>query len=228
MAKVPQNINAIRQLLAGEHKIQTRKTFTVPGEQTNDKHEVGDTWAEYNTDGSVKCYWTQKNGYRMKSGRDPETQKVFDELRESIKTQNTYFNCEPDCHTLYGNKNDPDHKSFKFNGYSKLDEKFLRKFNKCADCQFRFETKMKLNGTFAQYERDRMLNEAESFFKDADIEFKKVITELANNDGINFVNRHGEVEKWESDHIDTAQMQSEYNQYKEIALNRIREYGEHI
>ena len=41
-----QNVNAVKQMLDGTHKMQTKKSFGFSQSQSNIKREVGDTWTE--------------------------------------------------------------------------------------------------------------------------------------------------------------------------------------
>jgi len=197
-----QNIKAIRQMVDGTHWTQTRTkvgfTDTEVSAEKNKKREVGDIWEEYDEYGNVVCIWEQKKGYRVRSGvlRD-EVQAIRDYL-------NAYPNCLPDCKTTE---------------CTKLDQRFRAKFGRCADCQFRMETKMKLEGTYEEYEKSQMLANAEAFFRTADVEVESVSNQLAGE--LHYANVGGDVEKWSADAGLAEKLKKEYYEYKEIVLKQL-------
>ena len=72
MSKSLRNIDALKKMLAGEHKSQTRQTFGFT-ETAKERREVGDKWVD--ADG---VEWEQKEGYRI------NTTKVLDEIKGYI------------------------------------------------------------------------------------------------------------------------------------------------
>lgn len=205
MAKL-QNIRAITQMLEGTHRTQTKTKVGFSDADTasekNKKREVGEIWEELDTEGNLVATWEQKKGYRVRRGALSEE---IQSLREYL---NTYPNCLDDCQT----KN-----------YDKLDERFRAKFGRCADCQFRIETRMKLNGTYKDYEREQMLANATAFFKVADVEIDLVASQLSK--GLNYVNVDGAVETWEGNEIIPEKMRSEYEEYKQIVMTQLENYN---
>lgn len=201
-----QNIKAIRQMLDGTHRTQTRTkigfTDTEVSAEKNKKREVGEIWEEYDEYGDVVCIWEQKKGYRVKTGVHKE---AVDQIREYL---NSYPNCLEDCKTT---------------NFTKLDQRFRAKFGRCADCQFRIETRMKSEGKFKDYEREQMLANAESFFKQADVELDIVAKQLEGE--IHYANVGGDMEKWSGDPGMSKKIREEYEAYKKIALEKINEYG---
>ena len=201
-----QNIKAIRQMLDGTHRTQTRTkigfTDTEISAEKNKKREVGEIWEEYDEYGNLVCIWEQKKGYRVKTGVHKE---AVDQIREYL---NSYPNCLDDCKTT---------------NFTKLDQRFRAKFGRCADCQFRIETRLKAEGKFKDYEREQMLANAESFFKQADVELDIVAQQLEGE--IHFANVGGDMEKWSGDAGMSKKIREEYEEYKKIALEKINEYG---
>ena len=59
MAKL-KNIKAVKEMLGGEHKTQTKKTISF-ADKVFVKREVGETWVD---DKNQK--WEQRNGYKVK------------------------------------------------------------------------------------------------------------------------------------------------------------------
>lgn len=201
-----QNIKAIRQMLDGSHRTQTKTkigfTDTAASAEKNKKREVGEIWEEYDEYGDVVCIWEQKKGYRVKTGVHKE---AVDQIREYL---NSYPNCLEDCKTT---------------NFTKLDQRFRAKFGRCADCQFRIETRLKSEGKFKDYEREQMLANAESFFKQADVELDIVSKQLEGE--IHYANVGGDMEKWSGDPGMAKKIREEYEEYKKIALEKINEYG---
>jgi hypothetical protein len=204
MAKL-QNIKAIRQMIEGTHRTQTRTkigfTDTESTSEKNKKREVGEIWEEFDEYGNVVCIWEQKKGYRVKTGLHKE---AVEQIREYL---NSYPNCLEDCKTT---------------NFTKLDRRFRAKFGRCADCQFRIETKMKAEGTYREYEKNQMLANAEAFFKTADVEIEVVAEQLRGE--LHFANVGGDMEKWSGDPGMAEKIKREYEEYKKIALQKINEY----
>jgi hypothetical protein len=201
MAKL-QNIKAIREMIDGNHWTQTRTkvgfTDTEATSQQNKKREVGEIWEEYDQYGNVVCVWEQKKGYRVRSGvLKDEVQAIRDYL-------NAYPNCYEDCKTTE---------------FTKLDQRFRAKFGRCADCQFRYETKLKIDGKYEEYEKQQMLANAEAFFRAADIEIEAVSDQLAGE--LHYANSDGNMEKWSGDTGMAEKVKEEYYKYKEIALKTL-------
>ena len=176
MAKL-QNIKAITQMLEGSHRTQTRTKVGFSdadnSAEKNKKREIGEIWEEYDEYGNVSAIWEQKKGYRVKTGTLKE---AVDEIRSYL---NSYPNCLPDCKT---------------ENFTKLDQRFRAKFGRCADCQFRIETRMKMEGTYKDYEKQQMLANAQAFFQNADTEIELVTRQI--EEGLTYVNVDGVVEKW--------------------------------
>ena len=90
----------------------------------------------------------------------------------------------------------------------------------CHDCLVTYETKLKMRGQFNEYALDKMKQNAESFFKQADVEVGLIKESLKE---ISFVNNeHGEVEKWEFDNSESLieKIDNDYAQFKEKTLNK--------
>jgi len=204
MAKL-QNIKAIRQMLDGTHFTQTRQTVGFSDaeatKERNKKREVGEKWPELDAEGNVIAIWEQKQGYRIKSSPNAE------ELRAAREYIQQYPNCLDDCRTKE---------------YDKLDKRFRAKFGRCADCQFRLETKMKFEGTFKDYERKQMLANATAFFEQADKEIEIVVDHMSGKHG--YVNQDGSAETWEGDAASAEKLREEYYAYKKVALDTLKKY----
>ena len=197
-----QNIKALNQLLAGDHKMQTRKSFIMGPTSENRANaqkqwNVGDTWEEKDATGKVVAIWEQREGYRTKMS--PQM-KVLQEAKESW---NEYPNClHPECITKPKNR---------------LDKKFSLKRGMCADCVFEMETKLRISGQYEEYERTKMLDKAESMFRSTDSEIEDVKKNMTGK--ISFAKANGDSEDWSANEKLFNKLIEEYNQVKEEVLN---------
>ena len=62
----------------------------------------------------------------------------------------------------------------------------------CLNCVVEMEHKLKLNGEYEEYERKKMLANAEAWLKQAELEKEVLKTTLKAS----FVNEDGSIEKW--------------------------------
>mgnify|MGYP003150891263 CR=1 FL=1 len=172
MAKKLQNIKAVKQMLAGTHKFQTKKTFgfsdTEHAAKQNKKRDVGDVWEEEVGEGIIYIV-EQKDGYRMRSPKN----SVADDIRE-------YLNSYPKCRT-----------DRKTTNYNHLDKKMRKIHGMCYDCVIDMEHNLRVEGKYEEYEKQRIHNNAKSWLKIAeqDVEaLKKAYTEsstyITNADGL--------------------------------------------
>lgn len=156
MSKKLQNINAVNQMLTGEHKFQTNKSVNFTKE-TKDvkKHLVGETWEETDLKSGITYIMEQKDGYVMKTKKGgTQLQSIRDELV-------TFNNCPKETCTC----KTPNH----------LDRKMKAFHDMCYDCVIDMEHRMKINGTFDEYARNRMKQNALAWLERAekDVELLK-------------------------------------------------------
>ena len=163
MAKKLKNIKAVNEMLLGEHKTQTKKTISFEGKKFV-KKEVGETWID--DDGQS---WEQKNGYRVKVGK-------FAKLREDLKA---FPNCNKETCTCI----EPSQADLKMKAYHGM----------CLDCVVEMEHDLKLKGEYDEYERTKLLNNAESWLKEAEVE-KEVLKSTIK---ASFINEDGSIEEWD-------------------------------
>ena len=170
-----QNIKAIKQMMAGTHKSQTRKIHGFSDAKAsatkNQKHEVGDVWFEKDLKTGTEWRIEQFDGFRSKTPAN----SVRDVIKDILSAPD---NC-PCCGAKM--KNVPE---------ERLNLKMYFKYKKCFDCVLKEETKIRSQGKEAweEYNRKKMLSNAESWITDTDKEveeLKKVVTETywQNADG---------------------------------------------
>ena len=194
-----QNTKALKELLSGQHKSQTRTSYGYTSTST-EKHEVGDVWTE--TDPKTGTVWRfeQKDGYRTKTVDN----SILDTIRKSLAVPETCPSCGGDMR---------DHeKHLHFKMY------FMHK--KCFSCVLKEENEIRAKGKEAweQYSKQRMLDNAQAWFTDAD----KEVALLREALKLQFIqNADGKQEDWDQsaflDKFDT-----DYKQLKEKILNNLK------
>ena len=150
MAKL-QNIKAIRQMLDGTHRTQTRTSVSFAQPVTTVR-EVGEVWTDANGN-----EWEQRDGYKIQKGK-------LDHLR-SLLAKNQMPSACPKCNKQMNKK---------------LDRKFWMLEKHCFDCQVEFEHNLRIEGKYETYEKDRMRRNAESWLKDAEQEAMELVEAFRN------------------------------------------------
>jgi len=188
------------EMQKGEHKSQKKKVFAVGVsdyqrkkiDSSNIKREVGEIWEEENEFGDMVT-WEQKEGYRIKN---PRSWTI---------SEPTYPNCKPEC---------ADKVKFK------LDEKYSLIYGMCTDCALEFETKLKIQGKWEEFERKKMLENAKSFFKDMDGLVEETKKRMEK---VEFVNENGSIEDWTGPEGkgNAEKLDTEYNIYKELIIETL-------
>ena len=199
MSNKLQNTKALKELLSGQHKSQTRTSYGYTSTST-EKHEVGDVWTE--TDPKTGTVWRfeQKDGYRTKTVDN----SILDVIRKSLAVPETCPSCGGDMR---------DHeKHLHFKMY------FMHK--KCFSCVLKEENEIRAKGkeAWGEYSKQRMLDNAQAWFTDAD----KEVALLREALKLQFIqNADGKQEDWDQsaflDKFDT-----DYKQLKEKILNDLK------
>ena len=168
MSNKLQNIKAIKQMLNGEHRFQTRKT-TYFGDTKTDTEQIKvlekfddgkpKVWIETKPNGT-KMRVTQHDGFKS---RVPEN-SIADQVREILKVPD-------ECPTCGTNMNGDE---------QRLNFKFYYKRGKCFGCVLTEEQKIKNKGQEAwkQYQNKIMEKNAESWFRDTDKEVEILKTQM--------------------------------------------------
>lgn len=194
MAKNLKNIQAIKQMLEGEHKSQTKLVIPKAERKALEKsRKVGDIW--YDDDGNK---WEQCDGYKVKHGK-------LDEIRKELKV---FSNCPKEVCTC--------------TNPSKLDLKFKAMQGKCSDCVFKEETQLKIQKKYDDYETKKMLENAKSWLKEAEREVELLKEQYTQE--LNFVQEKGKLEKWEgmpSKEEFAKNIDNEFKRFKEEYLAKL-------
>lgn len=164
-----QNIKAVREMLSGTHKTQTKTTVGYSGVKTPVDRKVGDIWTDSNG-----VTWQQFDGF--KSNLTP----ALDAVREALKSLKLPPTC-PKCS-----------KEMKNNQYNK---KMWRIHKMCFDCVIEMEHEHLINGTFEEYSKKIMRPNIESWLNDARAEIPALVDIMTKAE---YVNSDGTIEKWET------------------------------
>ena len=171
MSKKLQNIKAVKQMIAGTHKFQTKKTigFTDAKQKAekNKKRNVGDIWEE--KIGNTIYTIEQKEGFRVKRPKNAVAQEVRQYL-------NSYPNCRKECCKT---------------SYNHLDKKMRTIHGMCYDCVIEMEHELRKKGKYKEYEQEKIRNNKLAWLKKAEEDvkaLKEAYTEsqqyVTNSDGL--------------------------------------------
>lgn len=206
MSNKLQNIKAINQMLDGTHKFQTNKTVGFSDAQDaakrSERHEVGDVWEETDTQG-ITYVVEQKDGFRIRKTKNSE---IFQSIREEIRS---FPNCKKDVCTCTGTH--------------MLDQKMRTVHGMCFDCVIEMEHEMRKDGTFDEYAKNKVRENALAWLHDAerDVELLK----QAYTQATQFVtNGEGETESWSAKMTPSEfeeTIQKEFDKFKENFLNKL-------
>ena len=208
MSKKLQNIKAVQQMIAGEHKFQSKKItgFIDAKDEAikNKRHVTGEVWEEQDASGN-KFVIEQKDGYRVKKTKNSE---AFNELRAELKS---FPNCRKDICTCPGTH--------------RLDKKMQIIHKMCFDCVIEMEHELKIAGKYEEYEQQKMRENAEAWLKSAERDvalLKETYTQASQ-----FVSStNGDIETWKEkmtpEEFETT-IQTEFNKFKENFLKQLNE-----
>jgi hypothetical protein len=190
MSKKLKNIKAVSEMLEGKHKTQTKKTVSFDKKEVV-RREVGELWTD--TKGQE---WEQRKGYKVKVGK-------LAKLREELKG---FPNCRKDVCTCI----DAGQADLKMKAYHGM----------CLDCVTDMEHDLKLKGEYDEYERKKLLNNAESWLKEAEIEKEVLKTTIKAS----FINEDGSTEEWDglSEEKVMKQIEEGFEKFKENFIGKLK------
>ena len=192
MSKKLKNVKAVREMIAGTHKTQTKTNVSFGEKKTFVKREVGDRWTD--DDGTL---WEQKKGYKVKLGK-------LSELRQNL---NKFPNCKKEICTCTNPKRN--------------DIKMKTIHGMCFDCVIEMEHKLKIEGKYEEYEREKVFANMKSWLKGAEVEKEALKTALKAK----FVNEDGSIEEWNEMSWDEVEkkIDNEFRLFKENYLKKWEE-----
>lgn len=154
------NIDAIKKMLDGSHRTQTKNSVSLNTTDTEIplKREVGERWIDDNGK-----EWEQREGYKI------TVTKALDLLKEARMPSIC-----PNCNKEMAKKN--------------LDEKMWRIHNMCFDCVIDMEHQLRLEGKYSEYERKKVLDNAMAWLRDAEKDVNDLVeayklASFVNQDG---------------------------------------------
>jgi len=203
MSKKLQNIKAVKQMLDGTHKFQTKKSigFTDAKQKAkqNQRREVGDIWEE--KIGNTIYTIEQMDGFRVKKPKN----SVSSEIREYL---NSYPNCRKECCKT---------------SFNHLDKKMQRIHGMCYDCVIEMEHKLRISGEYEEYEKNKIRENKKAWLKQAEQDvqaLKQAFTEshqyVTNADGV--------LETWEAQMTKeefNEKVEKEFEKFKKDFLKTI-------
>lgn len=204
MSKLKNN-KALQQMLEGQHRTQTKKTFGFSDATDKSKiREVGEVWEEKDIHGN-SIWYEQKNGYRVSTNVHPDIAKEIQRIRDSL---NSFPNCRKEVCSCTAPTN--------------LDRKFQRLVGMCEECLISYETHLKITGQFNEYAMNKMKANAEAFFVHADKEVE-IIKDAVND--ISFAGDENDVnpmEKWSFQDPEAfkAKIQEQYETFKQKTMEK--------
>lgn len=209
MSNKLQNIKAVNELLAGNHKSQTRKSIytgstktIIPEDEILERFENGNPkiWIETNAKG-IRTRVTQHDGFKS---REPEN-SVLKTVQDALSVPEKCPKCE--CKMR--------------NHEQRLNFKFWFKRKMCFGCVISEERRIKAMGEEAwnAYQNNIMSANAESWFTDTDKEVELVKQSLKETVWGNADGEYGEVDI--SKQIE--RIESDYKKLKENIRNQFSE-----
>ena len=206
MSKKLQNIKAVKQLIDGTHKFQTKKTvgFSDASEtaKKNEKHQVGEVWEETDTNG-ITYVIEQKDGFRIKKLK---TSEVLQTVRDEIRS---YPNCRKETCTCITKH--------------PLNEKMRKIHGMCFDCVIEMEHELKKDGKYEEYEQTKIRENALAWLEEAERDvalLKHAYTQVQEF----ITNSEGQKETWSAkmtiDEFENT-IQAEFDKFKEDFLKKL-------
>lgn len=194
------SIKDVQKLLHGTHESQTSVQVGYMGEvEEKITRKVGERWKD--ADGNE---WEQKEGYSIKLGKEWQQ-----ELHQYL---NAFPNCQKETCTCTMPK--------------RLDEKMKAIHGMCFDCVIQMEHKVRLEGRWDEYEREKMKLNALAWLKEAERDKNLIAEELSK---VEFANSFGDSEKWSSGITKEQILQKieeEFEQFKRDFIQKLDNYGE--
>lgn len=188
-------INDVRDLLQGKHESQTSIQVGYSGEvEETVTRSVGERW--FDEDGNE---WEQKEGYKIKLGKEWQ-QDLHSYLNE-------FQNCPKETCTCQFPK--------------KIDEKMRKIHGMCFDCVVKMEHKIRVDGKWDEYEKEKMKQNALAWLKEAERDKNLIAEELSK---LEFVNSFGDVEGWGTGVTkeDILQkIENEFQKFKEDFISKL-------
>lgn len=193
------SMDDVKQLLKGEHVSQTSVQVGYNGEvEEKITRKVGDRWKD--ADGNE---WEQKEGYSIKLGK---------EWQQELHTYlNSFPNCPKETCTCTLPK--------------RMDEKMKKIHGMCFDCVIDMEHKIRLEGKWDEYEKQKMKENALAWLEEAERDKNLIAEELSK---LEFANSFGDSEKWNTGVTKEEILQKiedEFQKFREDFIKKLENDG---
>jgi len=191
MAKL-QNIKALKQMLRGEHKIQTKTQLGYEEHKLEEEHNEGDVWEE---NGKI---WTIKNGIKISKKRGIKASELY-----------SFPNCQKD-------------KCIKNQFNTTIADKQIgSKTGMCLDCTAAYETKLRINGEYEEYENRKITENAVNMYKQHKLEFDLLKDSIQHSE---YINTDGTIEDWNVN-VESVlnSLEDGWKKYEEDFFNNFKE-----
>ena len=195
----------VKKLLGGTHDSQTKIQLGYDGETKEIKpiRKVGERWFDEKGD-----EWEQKDGYTVKLG------KVWQqELHEYL---NSFSKCPKETCTCSMPK--------------RLDQKMKKIHGMCFDCVIEMEHKLRIEGKWDRYEKNKLKENALAWLKEAESDKNRIVEELSR---LEFTkNEFGDIEKWDTKINKNELLKKIEDEFEQFGINYIekleKDLGEKI
>lgn len=188
-------LNDVKKLIAGQHESQQKVQvgYTEENKEDTTSRKIGNKW--FDEDGNE---WEQRNGYKIKLGKAWQQ-----ELHEYL---NTFQNCPNETCTCGMPK--------------KIDEKMKRIHGMCFDCVIDMEHKIRLEGTWDEYEKRKVKQNALAWLVEAERDKNSIASELSR---MEFTNDFGDIEEWKTPFNKEEMLEKIENEFAEFRKNFIEQ-----
>jgi len=196
-----QNMKAVREMLTGKHKTQTRKTFHFGTDQkkldfASKKRlaKAGDVLIEevVDVDGDLKYkthFCVGASSFQVVRGKWDSKAAYDAHSTEMSDILNIFRLCDSDNTDC--TQNTPSH----------IDKRLAKRTGMCDSCLSKFELKLQMGGKFNTYAMEKMRNNLKSWMRDQEIELAKWKDYLRGD--IEFLNNSdgnaSSIESWDGD-----------------------------
>jgi hypothetical protein len=189
------SIDDVKKLLNNQHESQNNIQVGYNGEIVDTPvRKVGDKWTD--SDGNE---WEQKEGYSMKLGK---------EWQQEL---HSYLNSFPKCPKETCTCTMP----------KQMDQKMKSIHGMCFDCVVEMEHKIRLEGRWDEYERQKVKENALAWLAEAERDKNAIAEELSK---VEFANSFGDVEKWNTGTTKEEllkKIEEEFQKFKEDFIQKL-------
>lgn len=189
------SIDDVKKLLNNQHESQNNIQVGYNGEIVDTPiRKVGDRWTD--SDGNE---WEQKEGYSINLGK---------EWQQEL---HSYLNSFPKCPKETCTCTMP----------KQMDQKMKSIHGMCFDCVVEMEHKIRLEGRWDEYERQKVKENALAWLAEAERDKNAIAEELSK---VEFANSFGDVEKWNTGTTKEEllkKIEEEFQRFKEDFIQKL-------